>query len=476
MAAVEDLLHPLLGAYVRSPQWVKSSLGRIYAALPTSLTRGAQYAKFQSEAEDTGNAVSLGVNKLRSMLAWSLSTVPAFYPYRSLASDLADPVRVLRQLPVLGKEELRRDISRYLSTAMPSSSRLRNFTGGSTTVPLEFFLQRGVSRPKEYGFMEQFHARVGMCRSDLVAALRGRSVPSAGRGGRLWMHDPIKRQLMFSCDHLVHQWMPEYINALRTWKPRFIQAYPSALYPIARWLDAHPDASITDPLKGVMLYSENVYLHQMDLFRRVFGCPVLKHYGHSERVLMGASTDDDDRYFFWPQYGHIELVAADGTPILQPGILGEIVGTGFDNLVLPFVRYRTGDLGMWSASGHPLLPGYPAIERIEGRVQEFVVCRDGRMVSITTLGAAHFSDMSKVEMIQYEQRVPGKICLNVVAGTRIHAEVKNAIAAAIAEKTQGGCDVEIVQVNDIARTTNGKHRMLIQHIDLTHFYKFRREE
>jgi phenylacetate-CoA ligase len=92
---------------------------------------------------------------------------------------------------------------------------------------------------------------------------------------------------------------------------------------------------------------------------------------------------DDDRYFFWPQYGHFELLDAENRPITQPGKLGFVVGTSFDNKVMPFLRYRTGDLAVLSDRSHPLLPGYPACERIVGRLQEFIVCRDHRLVSIT---------------------------------------------------------------------------------------------
>ncbi len=58
---------------------------------------------------------------------------------------------------------------------------------------------------------------------------------------------------------------------------------------------------VTAHFRGVMLYSDYVYDFQMRLFRQVFGCPVLKDYGHSKRVLMAATMLNDERYFFWPQ-------------------------------------------------------------------------------------------------------------------------------------------------------------------------------
>jgi phenylacetate-CoA ligase len=215
-----------------------------------------------------------------------------------------------------------------------------------------------------------------------------------------------------------------------------------------------------------MLYSENVYGYQMEKFREVFGCPILTHYGHSERVLMAASMPDDDRYFFWPQYGWFELLDAENRPITQPGKLGFIVGTSFDNRVMPFVRYRTGDLAVLSDRGHPALPGYPACERIVGRLQEFIVCRDHRLISITAIGVAHFPELAAVEAIQYEQEHAGKLVLKVVADSPLTGDERNRIAHAVAAKTQGGCEVEVVQVESIPRTPRGKSRMLIQHIDI----------
>jgi phenylacetate-CoA ligase len=165
--------------------------------------------------------------------------------------------------------------------------------------------------------------------------------------------------------------------------------------------------------------------------------------------------------FVWPQYGHVELLDEQGRCIDRPGVVGELVGTAFDNTVMPFVRYRIGDMAMWSAgAGHPALPGYPVLERIEGRLQEFVVCWDDRLVSICTLGAAHFEQLAGVDAIQYVQNVPGKVQLQVVSARRLGSDEAARIARAIEEKTQHGCQAEVVQVDSIERTARGKHVML----------------
>ncbi|MGH8722024.1 MAG: hypothetical protein ACREU4_08570, partial [Burkholderiales bacterium] len=397
---IEDLLHPMLRHYLEAPSWLAGSAGRAYALVPPGVRLGRAYREFRDQIAATRDAAAarqLEMRKLEATLRWAVETVPAYREYRHLGNRIDDPERLLARLPVTDKLDIKRDPGRYLSSAMPASRRLESFTGGSTRNPMRFHLQKHLTRPKEYAFIQDFRERAGAQPDDLTLALRGRSVASAAQpGGRLWRVEPINRHLVLSADHLEERYMPRYAEALVRHRPRFIEAYPSALYPLARWLAANPLPEFTGGVKGVMLYSENTYGFQMRMFREVFRCPVLKHYGQSERVLMAASMLDDDRYFFWPQYGWFELLDAAGRPITRPGVRGYVVGTGFDNKVMPFVRYCTGDVALLSDREHVSLPGYPACERIEGRLQEFLVCKDDRLISITSLGAAHFPELSEV--------------------------------------------------------------------------------
>ena len=467
--ALEDLLHPYLGRYLEAPGWVMAAAGRAYRAIPPRLRLGRRFEQFHAQVRDPRAASP--ERCLEETLRWALETVPAYRRHRGLLGGSRHPLDVLAKLPVTEKMHLKRDPGQYLSRAMPARARLEAHTGGSTRNPMRFWLHKHVTRTKEYAFMQDFRARVGAKPGDLVLALRGRTVPSATKpGGALWMHEPIRHQILLSCDHLEREFMPAHVEAIARHRPAFIEAFPSALYPLARWLATHPAPEITEGLRGVMLYSENVYGFQMEAFRRAFRCPIVAHYGHSERVLMAATMPDDERFFFWPRYGHFELLDAFDRPITEPGRLGFIVGTSFDNRVMPFIRYNTGDIAMLSDRGHPQLPGFVACERIVGRMQEFIVCRDDRLVSVTTLGVAHFPELADVEAMQYEQDLPGRLTLKVVADAPLDTFTRGRIAAAVAAKTQGGCDVEVVQVESIARTALGKSRMLVQHLDTRRYF------
>jgi phenylacetate-CoA ligase len=466
--AVEDVLYPWLGSYWHAPRWLKASAGRLYTWLPRQYRLGSAYYHFHQElaaASDPDCARRIARSKLSETLSWAIETVPEYERFQVQLRSAQEPSELLASLPVIDKTSINRHPERYLSQAIPATRRLKAMTSGSNQNPLCFYLQKHVTRPKEQAFIQQFHSRVGATSLKLTLSLRGRPIPGPrAANGAPWLYEPIKRQLIFGAGHLDERGLPHYAQLLERYRPAFIEAFPSLLYPLARWLKDHPVSRWEPSLQGVLLYSENVYGFQMRLFRQVFRCPVLKHYGHSERVLMAGSMPDDERYFFWPTYGWFELLDARDRPVTEPGVLGHIVGTSFDNRAMPFVRYRTGDLAVLSGRGHPQLPGHTACERIEGRVQEFVIDRDHRAISIANVCAQHIPAFSRIDAMQYHQDRAGELTLKFVTRTPLAPEERRRMARAVSEKS--GCDVTVVRVDALEGTARGKHRMLIQHLDV----------
>lgn len=468
---LEDRIHGLAALYVNAPQWVKSVAGSAYAVLPERIRLGPAYARFLQVFDSPSGQADYARARLQETLTHALSTVPAYREFGHLLDQVPkDPRGVLAQLPLADKESIKRRLEDFVSTEARARP-LRMFTGGSTSIPMMFFLTQGVTRAKEWAAFRALANCYDTDGAGVVLALRGRSVRTAREpDGRLWSYEPIKRHLIMSSDHLEARYMPAYVDAIRQWHPSYIHAFPSALYPLVRWLFENDLGDLFANVRGVLLTSESVFPYQVDLFRKFFRCPVIVHYGHTERVLFAHTLPDDHRYFFWPHYGHFELVDANGKAITQPGELGEIVGTSFDNRVMPFVRYRTGDYAVLSGEAPPKgYEGFPVCERIEGRQQEFVVCRDRRLISVTTLGAAHFERLDRCMRIQYEQRVAGELLLRVVPLAGAEEIDTRAIAAAVEAKTQGGCSVAVQVVDDISLTPQGKQRLLLQHLDISSF-------
>ncbi len=471
--AIEDRLYGYLGAYGRAPQWVRTLIGGLYACLPKSVRLGRAFGEFETNFLNLqGQGLTQYARaRLAETLRVAITQVPAYAGYQHLLGTVdTGPLGVLGQMPLLDKEQIKQQPARYLASGARPGRGLEMFTGGSTAVPLRFYLEKGLTRPREWAAFSVLSGRYNLDGPGVVLALRGRSVPLARiQAGQVAYFEPIKKYLVASSDHLEPAYMPLYEAALARWRPKYIHAFPSALYPLVLWLAARERLDLLGDVRGVLLTSESVLPYQLDAFQKYFSCPVVVQYGHSERVLFAHTLPGDPRYFFWPHYGHFELLDSAGQPVTRAGEVGEIVGTSFDNRVMPFVRYRTGDFAVLSAGENSLFPGFPVCERIEGRLQEFVVCRDGRLVSVTTLGAAHFDELDACLRIQYEQQVAGELLMRVLPLDTLSETACRNIERAIAEKLQGTCQVRLQLVDSIALTGRGKQRLLLQHLDVSRF-------
>jgi len=471
---IEDELYGLAALYVSSPQWVKSTIGRLYSIIPTSLRQGGLYRGFAEQArlQDPTAVRTLQRQKLRTTLDLATRFVPAYQRYRRQFEQADDIEAFLRLLPLTEKEALRRDRAAYITTSPRRKAALAMHTSGSV-VPMDFFLEKGHSRPRERAFIQAMRERFGDDGSGYSLSLRGRSVrgldPAAGR----WvMVDPIRRLVMGSTDHLKPEYMHLYAESLRRWRPRRIEGFASSIYLLAKWLHRHPHHDAAASIEFVYLFSENTYDYQRQVIAAAFGCPVINHYGMAERILFAHSLPDDPRLHFQPQYGYLELLDERGEPVTSPGERGEIVGTSFDNAVMPFIRYRTNDYAIVADTPSRPERGFDVVERIDGRLQEFLVTHDERLIRVDNLVAfAHFSDFDPIEDMQYFQERPGELILRLVANSTLPEDYRHALTAALRERTQNGCTLTIVQVPSIDRTRAGKRILIDQRIDISRYLR-----
>jgi phenylacetate-CoA ligase len=273
-----------------------------------------------------------------------------------------------------------------VSTALPPKARLYITTGGSTGVPVGFYLHKGVSRPKEQAFLEATWRRAGYTDDARLAVIRGQ-VTSDKAGGPIAREDATRNWLMLSSYHLTESRLPEYLEALEKFRPDILHAYPSAALHLAEYLDK-AGQTWRLPLRCLLCGSEGLTLPQKRILERVFQTRVLRWYGHSERVILAGEGRASEWFYFWPQYGYVEF----GPP--DPDGLREVIGTSFHNLAMPLIRYRTGDyvrlapVPEWPVEGienrtpnpehrAPEFP-WPAAVEIAGRGQEFLVSATGR--------------------------------------------------------------------------------------------------
>ncbi|GEP44595.1 phenylacetate--CoA ligase family protein [Brevifollis gellanilyticus] len=457
--SLEDKLYPLLRLYEAAPQPVKSLAGHVYRTLPVAWRQGQAYPKFQQEARDceswdADTTRRYQVSHVRESLI-AAGKAP-FYARRfaeaGVKPEQFESLEQLSAYPLLTKADLHQHREEMVNPEIPASQRLYITTGGSSGVPVGFYLQRGVSRPKEQAFLEAQWSRRGYRPGDRVAVIRGGVTSSRARGG-ISYYDATRDWLILSSYHLTLDRLPEYVAALQRFRPNHLHAYPSAALLLARSLE-QTGMKLNFSLTSVLCGSEKLDAESQAYLERVFDARVFHWYGHSERVVLAGQGRHTDHLYFWPGYGYVEFGEADAQGCR------EIIGTSFHNHVMPLIRYRTGDYAKFSARMDGELP-MTEIEAVVGRDYEFLVSATGRQISLTALNM-HDSIFDGLLAVQFAQGKPGEVEFRYQPGPAWPPARAESMRAGLLRKLGDDFDLRLREVGEVEKTVSGKHRWLVK--------------
>jgi phenylacetate-CoA ligase len=444
------------------PAGLRHAAGRAYRSLPSRLRLGARYGEFRALAhaaeewsEDTIREYQLA--QVRTVLRHAAATCPLYQRRFASVGFHPDDLRSLddlRRCPPVEKADVIRELAAFVSSAFPASKRLYITTGGSTGVPVGFYLHRGVTRAKEQAFLEAMWRRAGYRDASRLAVIRGH-VTTSHSSGAIAAYDATRDWLLLSSSHLTPARLPEYIEALERFQPDLLHAYPSAALQLAEYLD-RAGRRIRVPLRAVLCGSERLTLPQKRTLERVFECRVYRWYGHAERVVLAGEGVRSELFHFFPQYGYVEFGPPDDEG------LREVIGTSFHNLVMPLIRYRTGDRVRLPDAQAAVGRDYPWTVALDvvGRDQEFLVSATGRRISLTAFNM-HDPIFDDLYAVQFSQDAPGIAEFRYVAGPGFSRTRLPAIQARIRHKLGEDFRITMRQVAETERTARGKHRWLV---------------
>src|SRR5688572_6038661 len=286
--SLEDKLYPLLSMYERMPRGVKRAVGFSYRQLPESFRRGKRYTDFKQIAAEGESWNQEQIADYQWKALWTvLLHAQKHCPYykRRFAESGFDPAQIrdfsdLANCPTLTKQEVIVHRDEMVSDAFPASERLYITTGGSTGVPVGFYLQKGVSRAKEIAFLETIWKRGGYFDGARLALLRGH-VTTAESNGAISSYDATRDWLLLSSSHLTRERIREYLEELEAFNPDLLYVYPSSALSFAELLQ-NAGLRWKIPLRGVLCGSERLTEPQRQILEGVFNCRAYSWYGHSE--------------------------------------------------------------------------------------------------------------------------------------------------------------------------------------------------
>lgn len=356
--------------YDTAPRWLQRVLVNAEAVRREWFRRHGDYRRlvaahdpawyYRSRAEQEAWQLA----QLNRLLVEARRRVPYYrrvLPDRPLAS-LAE----LPSLPLLSKEQIRRNPLDLVADDLDRRTLWPRKTSGSTGTPLTFYLDREATRNHQAP-ADAMLAALGCRFGEPRARFSGAYVaPYTRAKPPFWIWIDLYRQLQCSAYHLAPAFYPHYLRALREHSVVYGTGYPTAWHLLATYILESGDRP--PPLRAIITDSEGISLEQQAVVEQAFGCPMVQTYGTGEIGQM-AWQCEHRRYHVLSRATIAEVVDDAGQPV-APGETGQIVVTTFASSGTPFIRYQTGDLATLAADDCPCGRHSPSWLAIEGRIDD----------------------------------------------------------------------------------------------------------
>ncbi len=456
--------------FLRSSSVMEKAALEVYERLPQGFRRRVFYGPAffrwlsllkESEEWDKDKFESYQFEQAKNLLVHATKNVPY---YRKLFSDIGfcpqkmQSLDDVTSLPYLSKETVREKSGEFVDERRPLHSLKKKFTSGSTGIPMTIYESRE-AEAAFHAFRANLLGRIGhtpRSREVMLWAFietgKRKNLPFMGYGNKL----------VLSARYLTGEWLSKCCDMLRKFDPEYVSGYPSSLSVLSSFIKSNHLAS-GKKLKAVITYSETLCDWQRELIGEAFGARVFSMYSMMENAALGGECEQSTELHIYPQYGLTGLAKS---------VRGheEIIATGFTNYAMPLIRYKTCDLvtggkEFCSKCGR----SHKTFRAIEGRVQDFLVGKDGEIIPRLMPWIKTFPN---VRQVQFYQEEPGRASLKIVkdkaytdADTQYIKGKLDEMLGLMRELIQIG----ILFVDEIQPTPSGKVNMVEQRLDMKDF-------
>jgi phenylacetate-CoA ligase len=383
--------------------------------------------------------------QLRTLLQHARDTTEFYAPLLpSLETVPPEAVgRLLASLPLLSRQDVRRERMRLLSFAGDETERRVVRSTGTTGEPVEVVQDGNLQRVADEVLGRHIDRCLGAGASrglDLIAlALHG------GASSRTVMSP-------WSPDHRAVKW-----NFLRAWQrddPGFLHSLaclagtvvtmlPSVAELVAGRLRRTGLAGTIRPAL-IVLSGECLDGPVRRLVAENFACSVTQLYAVSEAGILGSECPTDGGFHVEGQTAHVEIVDEHGRPAPED-CEGEVVATPLANRAMPLIRYRSGDRATWIAGRCGCGRAAPRLRLNTGRRPARLLSATGATVNVVRF-AKLFAQLD-VERFGFEQDLAGAVRVVYQARQPLSTAVHSLMTAAVRQAVGPGTEVRIERLD-----------------------------
>ncbi len=398
--------------------------------------------------------------KLRDLLRHARKHVP-FYRDRPKTAGIGeldgDPRALLAQLPLLSKDDIRSAGEGMIWPDAPGGVFPHN-TGGSSGDPLSFVIDR---RRQGYDQAARIrtHRWFGVNLGDRELLLWGSPIERQRTDGIKSLRDTLCNQRLLDAFRMSPNRMDEYLDEWDRFRPACLFGYPSSIALFvdrARRRNRQLDRS---RLRAVFVTGEVCLPADREAIESYFGVPVADGYGSREGGFIAHQCPQGGMHITAENV--IVEIANDGQ-IVEAGETGEIVITHLDAYAMPFIRYRTGDMGRILQGRCACGRGLPLMDMVQGRTTDFLHLPDGTVKHALSI-IYPLRETPGIRRFRVTQHADFAVTIDVVAEAKAVGLSADAIRRRVRPVVGDNVSVEARFVEDIETAESGKYRYVVSH-------------
>ena len=367
-------------------------------------------------------------------------------------------LRDLARLPFLTKAVIRANLDAMKSDVAGALKRYN--TGGSTGEPLVFYMGRDRI---SHDVAAKWRATRwwGVDIGDPEIVVWGSPIELGTQDRVRGTRDRILRTRLLPAFEMSEANLDRFVAEIRRTRPRMIFGYPSALVHIADHAAKRRQRLDDIGIEVAFVTSERLYDHQRQRIAVAFGCRVGNGYGGRDAGFVAHECPEGGMHISAEDV-LVEIVDAKGS-VLPAGQSGEIVVTHLATGDFPFIRYRTGDIGVLDDGACPCGRGLPMLREIQGRSTDFVVAEDGTVMHGLAL-IYILRDLPQIASFKIIQESRQRVRVQVVSDAPLADDVLASIRSGFKARLGAAVDVAVVRVDAIPPEQSGKFRYVVSQV------------
>lgn len=330
---------------------------------------------------DRGKLIEHQNKNLERIVKYAYDYVPFYHQKLKNVGMKSSDIRTVKdlcKLPIIRKDEIRKNLSKIISSKFDMNSLRMLSTSGSTGLPLRVSISKGED---DYRKAKHLTANIFCGQKPRDRYVTIASPSHFGEVPKLLRVIGVYDRTFVS----VFDDVDTQISTVEKVKPNVLAGYSSSLLLLAKEVEKRGIKTIKP--RFILGGAELIDDFSRRFIEEVFDAPFYDQYAIVELDRIAWQCTARLQYHIDADSVIMQFLDENGEEV-SAGERGEIVCTSLFNYAMPFIRYAVGDIGIASEDECPCGITLPLMKMVEGRKDSLLVLPDGRLLSPRTFTVA----------------------------------------------------------------------------------------